>query len=447
MALLRSQLEQLTEPNAFLWATGIEDTFVTAPWPVTGRTLDEYELTGHYERWEEDLGLVASLGVKAARYGVPWHRIQPSPDRWEWDFPDRALELLLNRGVAPIVDLVHYGLPPWLEGAYLNPDYPARVAEYAARLAERFKGRIHWYTPLNEPRITAWYCGKLGWWPPFRRGWRGFVAVMLGVCRGIVETVRALGEVDPEIVATHVDATDLYTTEDPALEEETSKRQEIVFLALDLVSGRVTPDHSLYSWLLHNGATAADLEWFVEHAVELPVVGINLYPMFTLKRLRRSPGRGLRIGMPYAGGDLVERLGQLYYSRYKRPLMITETASVGTVAKRQRWLDDSVEGVRRLREAGVPMVGYTWWPMFSLVAWAYRQGVRPPGEYLQHMGLWDLASGDGTGAPARDSSAHLPRDLVRTPTPLVAAYRELVAGGSSAVGPLIGNGRIGRAPT
>ena len=53
---------------------------------------------------------------------------------------------------------------------------PEFVAEYAARIAERFRGRIHTYTPLNEPRVTAWYCGKLGWWPPGRRGWRGFGA-------------------------------------------------------------------------------------------------------------------------------------------------------------------------------------------------------------------------------------------------------------------------------
>ena len=36
------------------------------------------------------------------------------------------------------------------------------------------------------------------------------------------------------------------------------------------------------------------------------------------------------------------------------------------------------------------MVGYTWWPMFDLVAWAYRQGNREPARYFARMGLWDL---------------------------------------------------------
>ena len=416
MTLLRqSHLHRLTGPDTFVWATGIEDTFITAPWPKTGRTLDEYELTGHYDRWHSDLGLMREIGVTAARYGIPWHRIQPQPGAWQWDFVDRTLDRLLGLNIEPIVDLVHYGLPPWIEGAYLHPDFPSLMAEYAARVAERFRGRVFAYTPLNEPRITAWYCGRLGWWPPFRRGWRGFVAVMLGACRGIVETVHALHAVDPEILIAHVDATDLYVADD-SLATEARHRQEIVFLALDLVSGRVDREHALRKWLLQFGATENDLEWFAERAVELPLVGINLYPMFTLKTARRT-STGVRWRMPYATGDMVEKLGRMYWERYHAPVFISETASVGTVQRRRAWLDDSLAAVRRLREQGVPLVGYTWWPLFALVTWGYRQGTHPPSYYLKQMGLWDLDD-----------------QLNRVPTPLVAHYRELTSGAGQSVG-------------
>src|SRR5215212_3118433 len=99
----KSRLAELTMPDAFCWATGIEDTFITAPHPATGRTLDEYELTGHYDRWREDLDLMASLGVSAARYGVPWPRIQPEPRRWDWRYADEPLERLLELGIDPQV--------------------------------------------------------------------------------------------------------------------------------------------------------------------------------------------------------------------------------------------------------------------------------------------------------------------------------------------------------
>jgi beta-glucosidase/6-phospho-beta-glucosidase/beta-galactosidase len=409
-------VHQLTEPTAFLWATGIEDTFITAPWPRTGRTLDEYELTQHYDRWHADLGLMGEIGVGAARYGIPWHRIQPRAGVWEWDFVDRAIDRLLELKIEPVIDLVHYGLPPWIEGAYLHPDFPRLMAEYAAQVAARFRGRVFAYTPLNEPRITAWYCGRLGWWPPFRRGWRGFTAVMLGACRGIVETVQALRSVDPEILIAHVDATDLYVTDDETLAPGARHRQDLVFLALDLVSGRIDQEHSLWKWLLQHGATESDLQWFTQRGVELPLVGINLYPMFTLKAGRRTDA-GVRWRMPYATGEIVEQLGRMYWERYHAPVFISETASVGSVQRRREWLEDSLAAVKRLRVSGVPLVGYTWWPLFALVTWAYRQGAHPANYYLKQMGLWDLDD-----------------QLNRVPTPLVEQYRELSDRGSGAIG-------------
>lgn len=422
MQVRRSEIAQLVAPTAFQWLAGIEDTFITAASPKTGRTLDEYALTEHYDRWREDLELFAQLGVPAVRYGIPWHRINPAPGVWEFQWADAPLERLLELGIQPIVDLVHYGVPPWIDQAYVAPEFAARMAEYAARVAERYRGRIYTYTPLNEPRVTAWYCGKLGWWPPFQRGWSGFVRVLLGVCRGIVATAEALHAVDPEIVHVHVDATDLYAAATPELAAEAERRQEIVFLALDLVTGRVGPDHPLHAWLLAKGATHTEIEWFQAHAVEPDLIGINLYPLFSDKRLVRARG-GLRIRMRYASAEIIDRLAELYWRRYRRPLIISETASEGAVARRRAWLEDSVAAIARVRARGVPLVGYTWWPLFALVTWGYREGRKAPHEYLKQMGLWDLRPG--------------PLGLERVPTELVARYRELVAAGAGAVGPLV----------
>jgi beta-glucosidase len=412
----------VVEPSGFEWLAGIEDTFITAPSPRTGRTLDEYELTEHYRRWRSDLDLFAELGVRSVRYGIPWHRINPAPGVWDFTWADAPLERLLELGIQPIVDLVHYGLPPWIEGAFLHPDFDRFMAEYSARIVERFRGRIRTYTPLNEPRVTAWYCGKLGWWPPFRRGWRGFLAVLLGVCRGIVSSVHAMRNVDPSIVHAHVDATDLYEAADPSLTQEASRRQELVFLALDLITGRVAPGHALYDWIVSLDVREAELAWFQTRAIDLELVGINLYPLFSEKRLVRTP-LGLRTRMTYAPANIIDRLSELYWTRYGRSLFISETASEGSVRRRQKWLQDSVAAVGRVRARGVPLVGYTWWPLFALVTWGYREGQKPAGEYLKQMGLWDLQ-------PSSDG-------LERVRTPLVDDFRALVEQGSAAVGPVV----------
>ncbi|HEY2772421.1 MAG TPA: family 1 glycosylhydrolase [Candidatus Binatia bacterium] len=423
MHITRSQIHELVRPDAFQWLAAIEDTFITTPSPKTGRTLDEYELTGHYGRWKLDLDLFAELGLRSVRYGIPWHRISPARGTWNFSWTDQVLGRLLELGIQPVVDLVHYGLPPWIEGAWLHPDFPELMAEYAARVAERYKGRIFTYTPLNEPRITAWYCGKLGWWPPARRGWRGFLSVMIAACRGIVRTVEEMTAVDPDIVAIHVDATDLYEAATPDLEREAGRRQDIVFLALDLVTGRIDDRHSLHSWLLTNGVSEAELGWFRDRALTIDLLGLNLYPLFTRKRLLRTP-RGLRTRMPYGSASILERLAEMYWSRYRCPLFVSETASAGR--RRLAWLEDSVEAVARVRARGIPLVGYTWWPLFALVTWGYREGRKSPAEYLLQMGLWNLE-------PTQNG-------LERVPTALVERYREIVAGGADLVGRLAAAG-------
>jgi beta-glucosidase/6-phospho-beta-glucosidase/beta-galactosidase len=413
----RSRLGDLLRPEAFLWATGIEDTFVFNPHAVTGRILDEYELTKHYERWHADLGLMGTLGVSAARYGIPWYRISPEKGRWDWSFADAAFDRMLDLGIHPIVDLIHYGTPKWMEDSFLNPDFPAYMTEYAVAVAERYKGRIHWYTPLNEPRITAHYCGRIGWWPPNRYGWRGFAQIMVACAKGIAMTDRALHEVDPEIVCLHVDATETYDTADPTMQHQVDFRTDLIYLATDLFTGRVRPGHALHDWLLRFGADERDLAWLQRNAIEPDVLGANLYPMFSRREVFRGPNL-TRFKARYADRDLVRRICRGFWERYRRPLMISETASRGTIQRRSEWLAESLAGVRELREDGVPVVGYTWWPMFSLVTWAYRQKVGPLSQYIVPMGLWDLR-GD---------------DLERVETRVVEEYRQAVAGGARAVG-------------
>ncbi len=415
----RSELQHLAGPDFFCWATGIEDTFITAPHAVTGRTLDEYELTGHYKRWRGDLDLMASLGVRAARYGVPWHRIQPGRHRWEWRYADEPLERLLELGIAPQVDLIHYGLPAWIERAYLHPDYPAYAADYAARLAERFKGRIHWYTPLNEPRITAWYCGRLGWWPPHERSWSGFARVLFAAVAGIQRTVAALRNVDPEIVAYHVDATDLYESDEAALAEEVKFRRNIVYLALDLASGRIGGNHPLHGWLVAALGGSSAFDGFQARAIEPDVIGLNLYPLFTRKVLKRDKAGRFRIRMPYTETGLIQGVARGYHERFGRPMMISEVATSGSAARRLHWLETSIAAVKETRAQGIPLTGYTWWPMFALVTWAWRQGRRPVKDHLLQMGLWDLDA-----------------DLNRVPTAVAERYRELASGGAATAGRL-----------
>ncbi|MFN2413265.1 MAG: family 1 glycosylhydrolase, partial [Pyrinomonadaceae bacterium] len=127
------------KPEDFLWAAGIENTFV--PQVRNGhRPLDEYELIGHYDHWQADLALGRELGLKAMRWGAPWFKMEPEPGRFDWSLTDRVIPFIVEElGILPVVDLVHYGCPFWLTKEFANKDYPQRVAAYAAAFAERYK--------------------------------------------------------------------------------------------------------------------------------------------------------------------------------------------------------------------------------------------------------------------------------------------------------------------
>ncbi|MEV8924461.1 beta-galactosidase, partial [Klebsiella pneumoniae] len=92
-----------------------------------------------------------SVDAEFLRWGIPWHVVSPERGRWDWSWTDRVLEGFAERGLRPIVDLLHYGTPTWIEGEFAHPDYAAFVAEYAARAAERYRGLATDYTPVNEP--------------------------------------------------------------------------------------------------------------------------------------------------------------------------------------------------------------------------------------------------------------------------------------------------------
>jgi beta-glucosidase len=404
-----------TQP--FVWAAGIEDTFIAAPHASTGRILDEYALTEHYDRWEEDLQLIASLGVSAARYGIPWYRVCPRPGEYDWSWTDKVLERMVRtHRIEPIVDLVHYGTPLWLEGSFLHPDYPYYVAEYSRAFAEHYRGLCYWYTPLNEPRVNAWYAGRLGWWPPYARSWRGFVQVLAQLCRGICRTQKAVADVEPQSVFVHVDATDLYLPADannPALVQEAAIRQDLVFLALDLVQGRVDDGHPLVPWLEKHKICGEELQWFRANCVTPDVIGYNMYPMFSRKVVARTARGGIQVKITPCWAETLAQLTQMYAERYAPiPVMVTETAGTGSIQKRIQWIEDSVEALQQARARGLPVLGYTFWPLFSLVAWAYQKGGGDLQNYLIDMGLWDLRPG--------------PDGLERVSTPVVEAYRRAV---------------------
>lgn len=404
----------------FCWATGIENTFIPHVRPGL-RALDEYALTQHYDHWRADLDHAAALGIQAIRWGIPWYRVQPKPNQWDWRWVDQVLDYMVNeKGLIPILDLMHYGTPLWLENSFINTRYPELVATYAGAVAARYKSLVRYYTPLNEPTVNAEWCGYLGHWPPYLTGDDGYVKVLMALAKGIVFTVQALRAEQPEMQTIQVEALRYHWSTTAGAELPLVFVNDQQYLAFDLVTGRVDDAHPLHGYLVRHGVTAAELSWLREQAVQFDVLGANFYPWSYGEVARSRAGHFQRREQHVPCAALGEVL-RTAYARYGLPLLVTETSLRGDLAQRRQWLDETIECVAELRQAGIPVIGYTWFPLFTMIDWLYRTGRRSLDHYLLHLGLYESAfAADGM--------------LVRQATPLVTRYAQHIATPMPAIG-------------
>jgi beta-glucosidase len=138
----------------------IWDTFSHTPGRVAGGDTGDVACD-HYHRYDQDVALMADLGVDSYRLSVAWPRIQPQgrgpANQAGLAFYDRLVDSLLERGIVPAVTLYHWDLPQALEdgGGWRNRDTALRFAEYAALVHDHLGDRVRRWITLNEPWCSS----------------------------------------------------------------------------------------------------------------------------------------------------------------------------------------------------------------------------------------------------------------------------------------------------
>jgi beta-glucosidase len=378
---------RLSAGGELVFAVGIEDTAIGSPLHGGGLALDEHDLTGHSQQWREDLLRAAATGATSLRHGFPWYRVNPARGVFDWSWTDEVVEFLVERvKLNVIVDLVHYGAPLWLTGSFTDPDFPAALAEYARAVATRYHGVIGAYTPLNEPLVTASFCGLRGIWPPYREGDDGWAAVVVSVMAGVQGAIRAIREADGAAEIVHVEAVQVYQTQDPSLAEEVRLWARRAQMPTRLLLGQVGPDDEDWSWLADHGADPASLEDLRQHAQRPDVLGLNYYPELSSREIVRLDATTAHVAVD---GGLEPLAGEMRRAHlaYGLPLMVTETAVEGDTDKQCAWVDQLVVGLTALRVEGLPIVGLTWWPLMDFVDWSWASGGSVVEEFYRRDGV------------------------------------------------------------
>ena len=77
-----------------------------------------------------------------------------------------------------------------------------------------------------------------------------------------------------------------------------------------------------------------------------------------------------------------------YFARYRLPVMHTETNGLGG-EQAVRWLKKEWANMHRLKQDGVPLIGFTWYSLQDQVDW--DTGLR--GKQRKRKSAWPLRSG------------------------------------------------------
>ena len=141
--------------------SSIWDDFAATP----GKTYQGHTgeiAADHYHRVEEDVDLMAQLGLGAYRFSIAWPRIVPegrgTVNQAGLDFYDRLVDTLLAHGIQPFATLYHWDLPSSLQqqGGWVNRATAYAFAEYAEVVASRLGDRVASWITLNEPWCSAY---------------------------------------------------------------------------------------------------------------------------------------------------------------------------------------------------------------------------------------------------------------------------------------------------
>ncbi len=394
----------------------IWDTFSATPGKVVGGDTGAVAVD-HYHRLDEDLDLMAALGLQAYRFSISWPRIQPTGsgpvNQAGIDFYRRLADGLIARGIRPIATLYHWDLPQALEdlGGWTNRETAYRFAEYTRLVVDALGDRIPSWTTLNEPWCSAFLGYGSGAHAPGRTEADAALRAMhhLNLAHGLA--VQVIREVAPRAQVS-------VTLNFHAVRGDDAEAVR----RIDALANRS------FTGPLLEGAYPADLiedtsavtDWSFlrpgdEAIIHQPIdfLGVNYYSTTRVRMWdgvsprQRADGHKDVGGSPWPGSEHVEFLQQegpytamgwniapealeallvSLHTRYPElPLMITENGAA---------FDDVVDGdrvpdplrvdylrrhflaARRALDRGVDLRGYLVWSLLDNFEWGYGYSKR-----------------------------------------------------------------------
>lgn len=380
--------------SPFYWMVGEESSDPIVTFQGRRVRVDQMETTGHLGRIEQDLTDIRRVGATFVRYGINWRRVQPDgPGTFDWGLWDRALDACDRLGLEPVVDLLHFGTPDWL-GGVTDPALPEAFLRYVEAFLHRYR-RPTWFTPVNEPYITAYFSAQLGIWNEGVQDVDVFVRTLAQLCLADLLASAAI-RADRTATFVHSEALGLDVPDDDgdASRLRADRANAFRLLSSDIRYGRA-PETAIQDAVARlDSSLWARLEDLAFR--EGVIAGHDFYP----------------VSVPPDGrtyGDLARQ----FFQRYRIPFMVAETSNLGLdPSEGPAWLTMIHAQGCALRREGYPFMGICWYSRGDQHDW--HTTLTRPVQEITPIGLYDI---DRRPRPAAATF----RRLAAEPTPPIAA--------------------------
>lgn len=347
--------------------------------------VDQLVSSGHLLRQDRDLADVTGLGVELWRYGMPWRLTEPEPGRYDWTLWDRAFAACEANGLTPVVDLCHFGLPDHHSG-FCEPAWIDGFSAYVEAFLARYPEPL-FFTPVNEPMITAMFSAHLGMWNDRRTSRSDYMTALANVTLANLEALDRMDSdrggwwIGAEGFGCHI----AVTADDQHAAAEARELEQLVW---DLHLGIEPPESVADVAELVDPRILSRIDSLAgRFPADRTVAGHDFYPISVA--VHDSTGTvdasKLSISERIAAYDTEARR---WFERYGRDFWVAETSNLGLdPTLGEQWLRSLVACIDDMAADGLPVRGICWYSRGDQYDWDSALTV-PVGKVTE-VGLFD----------------------------------------------------------
>ena len=346
----------------------------------------------HYNRYEEDIRLMADAGLNAYRFSIEWARIEPQEgvfDEKELEHYRAVIRCCKEHGIEPIVTLHHFTSPKWLisKGGWEAETTPAYFARYTKYVMERLGSELKYVCTLNEANmgiqvamIAQRYMQQM---MAKMAATKTDGTVQVGLNLEKMMAARAQEGMQENMAVFGVPKAETFVSPRTAqgdmlvMEAHKAARAAIREVAPHVKVGLTLSLHDIQA--VPGGEEHAAKEWADEFTHYLPAIrdddflGVQNYSRALIGPDGQLPApEGAELTQMdyefYPEG--LEHVIRTVHQDFPGELMVTENGiATADDTRRVAYIGTALEGVRKCIDDGIPVSGYCYWSLLDNFEW------------------------------------------------------------------------------